>query len=282
MLEGPANLEECRAAQALNCELVIHHESQLELLGRVSQSWSGRLWLKIDTGMHRLGFPVKDAAAIHARLQRFGAQEPVVLMSHFACADDPENPKTNVQMTLFDTAAADFPGPVSLANSAAVPNFPDSHRDIIRPGIMLYGVSPCRHRSALDIGIRPAMTLQADLISINRVSRGESVGYGAEQRCPEDMNVGVAAIGYGDGYPRGLRSGAPVLVNGQRAALIGPVSMDLTTIDLRACPDAKVGDTITLWGEGLPVEEVATWADAIPYELICGVTARVRFLVENN
>jgi alanine racemase len=144
---------------------------------------------------------------------------------------------------------------------------------------MLYGVSPCSGRSANDIGIRAAMTLQCELIAINSIRKGESVGYGAAHVCPEDMNIGVAAIGYGDGYPRGLRQGAPVLVNGRRAQLIGPVSMDLTTIDLRHHPEARVGDSVILWGDGLPLEEVAQWADAIPYELICGVTARVRSVV---
>lgn len=275
MLEGPSNSEECRAAVSLSCELVIHHETQLRLLKSCKGNLPGPLWLKIDSGMHRLGFPAVEAERVHAELRSL-TRQPLVLMSHFACADVPANPKTRQQIQAFDEAIAGLAGPVSLANSAGIMNFPESHRDIVRPGIMLYGASPCRGRSAEDIGIRPAMTLQCELIAINAVRKGESVGYGGEETCADDMNVGVAAIGYGDGYPRGLRSGAPVLVNGRRASLIGPVSMDLTTIDLRHHPDARVGDTVTLWGEGLPVEEVAAWAGAIPYELICGVTARVR------
>lgn len=278
MLEGPSNLEECRAAVALSCELVIHHESQLALLREAEQARAQPLWLKLDSGMHRLGFPAPEAAGVYRELRALSGH-PVVLMSHFACADDPANPKTRQQIRLFDQSVEGLPAPVSLANSAGILNFPESHRDIVRPGIMLYGVSPCRGRSAEDIGIRPAMTLQCELIAVNAVKKGESVGYGGEQTCEEDMNIGIAAIGYGDGYPRGLKPGAPVLVNGRRARLIGPVSMDLTAIDLRQHPDARVGDTVTLWGEGLPVEEVAAWANAIPYELICGVTARVRSFV---
>ena len=280
MLEGPSNADECRAAAAQACDLVIHHESQLSLLRDAGGAWPQALWLKLDTGMHRLGFPARQASGIYSELKQIGGSETIVLMSHFACADDPSNPMTENQIRSFDTAIEGLAGPVSLANSSAILNFPQSHRDIVRPGIMLYGVSPCISRTAMDCGLKPAMTLQCELIAINKVRKGESVGYGGEHVCPEDMNIGVAAIGYGDGYPRGLRQGAPVLVNGRRASLIGPVSMDLTTIDLRDHPQAQVGDTVTLWGQGLPVEEVAKWADAIPYELICGVTARVRFVIQ--
>ncbi len=280
MLEGPASDDEYQAAGALACEIVVHHESQFELLRQVTEAQSRPIWLKLDSGMHRLGFPASRAGAVYDRIQELSGPRPVVLMSHFACADQPERPKTKAQMAEFDTAIEGLRGEVSLANSAAIMNFPESHRDIVRPGIMLYGVSPCGALSAADIGVRPAMTLQADLIAINRVRKGEAVGYGGDQVCPEDMDVGVAAIGYGDGYPGGMRQGAPVLINGRRAPLIGPVSMDLTTIDLRGHPDARVGDAVTLWGTGLPVEEIATWAAAIPYELICGVTARVHTVVD--
>lgn len=279
MLEGPANLEECKEAVALGAELVIHHESQLGLLRRNGEAARRRFWLKVDSGMHRLGFPPEDARRVHAELEGLRGSEPTVLMTHFACADDPSNPKTARQLHAFENAVNGLNGPVSLANSAAILNFSESHRDLVRPGIMLYGVSPCPSLSVQEIGIRPAMTLQCELIAINRCKKGETVGYGAVEACPEDMDVGVAAIGYGDGYPRGVKAGTPVLVNGRRACLIGRVSMDMITIDLREHPEARVGDTVTLWGEGLPVEEVARCADAIPYELICGVTARVRSVV---
>lgn len=281
MLEGPSNRDELKAALAQDCELVIHHDSQIDLLRERQSAAAFRLWLKLDTGMHRLGFAAERFTEVHNLLSRFSDEQPIVLMSHFACADDPDNPMTQAQITAFDQAVGSHEQPVSLANSAAILNFPQSHRDIVRPGILLYGVSPTSARAASEMGFRAAMTLECDLIAVNRVRKGESVGYGGEDRCPEDMDVGVAAIGYGDGYPRGLRPGAPVLVNGERAALIGPVSMDMATIDLRGLANARVGDRVTLWGEGLPVEEVARWADAIPYELICGVTARVRTVLRD-
>ena len=167
-------------------------------------------------------------------------------------------------------------GPVSLANSAGVLNFPASHGDYVRPGIMLYGISPMASENGADRGLRPVMTLSCQLLAINSAKAGETIGYGARYHCDRDMRIGVAAIGYGDGYPRSLPDGTPVLVNGRRATLAGRVSMDMITIDLEAHPDARVGDTVVLWGEGLPVEEVARVAGLIPWELVCGVTGRVR------
>jgi len=279
LLEGPANVPEFEEMLALNAEMVVHHETQLELLRQRRQEIRNTLWLKIDSGMHRLGFPPEDTRAVHAELESLRGSRPTVLMSHFACADEVHNPMTQQQIEKFDTSIAGLAGRVSLANSAAVLNFPDSHRDYVRPGIMLYGVSPSRHRPARAIGLQPAMTLQCDLIAINQCRAGESIGYGAAYSCPQDMRIGVAAIGYGDGYPRQARNGTPVVLNGKRAALVGHVSMDMITIDLSGHDNAQVGDQVTLWGEGLPVEEVAQWCDVIPWQLICGVTARVKAVV---
>ncbi|MEJ8567564.1 alanine racemase [Elongatibacter sediminis] len=280
LLEGPNNRSELEDIIELRADMVVHHRTQLDLLRQQSATPPGALWLKIDTGMHRLGFPVDDVAAVHGELEQLRGPQPTVLMSHFACADNRENPMTAGQIERFDAAIRGLDGPVSLANSAGILNFPDSHRDWVRPGIMLYGISPCGRERSTEIGLRPAMSLQCDLIAINSVRQGETVGYGAEFVCPQDMRIGVAAIGYGDGYPRGARSGTPVLVNGRRARLAGRVSMDMITIDLSGLEDARVGDRVTLWGEGLPIEEVAVWAQAIPYELICGVTARVRSVAD--
>ncbi len=279
LLEGPANVPEFEEMIALNAEMVVHHETQLDLLRQRRKDVRNSLWLKIDSGMHRLGFPPEDAAAVHAELESLRGATPTILMSHFACADEPENPMTQQQIEKFDASLAGISGTVSLANSAAILHFPDSHRNYIRPGIMLYGVSPSSQNSAEDLGLRCAMTLQCDLIAINQCNAGDTVGYGAAYTCPQDMRIGVAAIGYGDGYPRHARNGTPVLLHGKRAALVGHVSMDMITVDLRGHESAKVGDQLTLWGPGLPVEEVALWCDAIPYQLICGVTARVKAIV---
>jgi len=279
LLGGPSNAEELGDALVLGAEMVVHHEYQLQMLQQRNCEPPAALWLKIDSGMHRLGFPPREAAGVYKRLRQLAGRHPVLLMSHFACADDRSSSMTDRQIQVFDAAVAGLAGPVSLANSAAILNYPQSHRDYVRPGIMLYGVSPCSGRTAAEIGLRPAMTLGCELIAINRVNKGESIGYGAGFTCPQDMLVGVAAIGYGDGYPRHARNGTPVLVNGQRTSLVGRVSMDMITVDLGPVADARIGDIVTLWGKGLPLEEVAHWANAIPYELICGVTARVKPVV---
>ncbi len=279
LLEGPSNSDEFEDAVTLGAEMVVHHENQLQMLSQRKGEVPAALWLKIDSGMHRLGFPPHDVPGVYEKLRKLAGQHPIILMSHFACADDLQNAMTERQIQVFDSAVADLSGPVSLANSAAILNYPQSHRDYVRPGIMLYGVSPCVDRSAAEIGLQAAMTLSCDLIAINRVSKGEAIGYGAGFVCPHDMLIGVAAIGYGDGYPRHAGNGTPVLVNGRRCALVGRVSMDMITVDLSNMVDARVGDHVTLWGKGLPLEEVAQWANAIPYELICGVTARVKAVV---
>ena len=276
LLEGFSNLEELDRARRLRAELVLHEPTQLEMLAQRRGKVDGPFWIKLNTGMNRLGFPAQAARAVRDRLAELGSGEDPVWMSHFACADEPENPMTGQQIERFDQAVRQMPGAQSLANSAGVLNFPESHRDYVRPGIMLYGISPCAGVPAPEIGLEPAMSLECELIAINACRRGDAVGYGARWRCPEDLRIGVAAIGYGDGYPRHLRSGAPVVLNGRRASLAGRVSMDMITLDLRGHDDARVGDTVRLWGPGLPVEELAPWADAVPYEFVCGVTRRVR------
>jgi len=180
-------------------------------------------------------------------------------------------------LQMFLDAVAASGAEQTLANSAAILGWPDTHRDWVRPGIMLYGGSPLSGQTAQSLDLQPVMTLSTRLIAVNARRQGDAIGYGGDWTCPGDMRIGVAAIGYGDGYPRHAPSGAPVLVNGKPAALAGRVSMDMICIDLSDHPDAQVGDEITLWGEGLPVDEVATAAGTISYELLCGVGARVQF-----
>jgi alanine racemase len=275
LLEGFANPEAFELARSLDLELVVHQQMQLELLRQRGVGKHQKIWLKVDTGMHRLGFPASEVPRLLNELGRIAGVGEPVLMTHFACADDPGNPMTCSQVAVFDELLKHWEGEQSLANSAAIINFPQTCRDYVRPGILLYGISPTESHSAANLGLRPAMTLTCELVAINHCQRGDRVGYGASFECLSNMRIGVAAIGYGDGYPRHLRNGAPVLVNGRRARLAGRVSMDLITIDLNGHDDAREGDCVTLWGEGLPVEELAPWADAIPYELVCGVTGRV-------
>ncbi|MGN6512173.1 MAG: alanine racemase [Lysobacteraceae bacterium] len=284
LLSGFNEADDLGQLRRLNVETVVHHPVQLEMLAQAPAGEPIRCWLKVDSGMHRLGFPVEDVRAAHARLAALPAVAPdIVLMNHFASSDEfADSPsrgaQTRAQLEAFTQATAGLPGVRSLANSAAVLGWPQAHADWVRPGGALYGISVVDGRSGADFGLRPAMTLATRLIAVNHVRRGERVGYSATWECPEDMPVGVAAIGYGDGYPRHAPAGTPVLVNGRRAGIIGRVSMDLMTIDLRAHPDAKPGDPVVLWGPGLPVETIAQAAGTIGYEPVCSITRRVRFV----
>lgn len=253
----------------------IHHEAQLRALESARLDKPLSVWLKLDTGMHRLGFAPESFPSIWARLKAAPSVREVRVMSHFSCADDPKSSATVDQIERFVAQVKDVDLETSLANSAGIVGWPASHRDWVRPGIMLYGGAPVMGISAQAVNLRPVMTLTTALIAVVSRKKGDPIGYGEDYRCPADMPVGVAAIGYGDGYPRRMPAGAPVLVNGQRAPLAGRVSMDMITIDLRSQPDARPGDPVVLWGKDLPADEVATHAGTISYELFCQVTARV-------
>lgn len=283
VLSGFDCVEELARLRALGADSVVHHAAQLDMLEQAGFDQASaapiRCWLKIDTGMHRLGFAPEAARGAHARLAAApGVADDIVLMTHFASSDEFDKPQTRAQLQVFADATAGLPGPRSLANSAAILGWPDSHADWVRPGGALYGMSVVAGKPAADFGLRPAMDFATRLLAVNRVRRGERIGYGATWETPEDMPVGVAAVGYGDGYPRHAPSGTPVLVNGAPAQLVGRVSMDLAAIDLRAQPGARPGDPVLLWGEGLPVETVAEAAGTIAYELTCSITRRVRFV----
>ncbi len=278
VLEGAFSDEELAAAAAHDLELAVAEPEQVERLQRADLPAPVRCWLKVDTGMHRLGIQRERAAAAFADLEAAPAvAADLRLMTHLACADDPDDPYTETQLHRFAPLARAFGIGTSIANSAGILAWSASHADWNRPGIMLYGSSPMAGGVPEDHGLRPVMTLRTRLIAVRRLEEGDPIGYGGTWRCPEAMPVGVAAIGYGDGYPRHAPSGTPVLVNGRRAPLVGRVSMDMVTIDLRGLPDARVGDPVVLWGEGLPADEIARAAGTISYELFCGVTARVRF-----
>jgi len=275
LLEGIFTPEDIALVGGYRLDVVVHHVSQLEMLEHSQPARPIDVWLKLDTGMNRLGFEPDAATHISARLEGLDQVGTVRYMTHFACADDVEDSTTTTQLERFTDVLSPLAGERSLANSAAVLAWPDTHADWVRPGIMLYGASPLAGKRADELDLRPAMTLKTQLIAINGCQAGDAVGYGGDWRCPEAMPVGVAAIGYGDGYPRHAGSGMPVLVNGKRAALIGRVSMDMICIDLRGHEQPGVGDEVILWGDGLPVEEVAEGAGTISYELLCGVNHRV-------
>ncbi len=283
VMEGFFFGEELAAVRAHGLDPALHQPGQVALLGQMQAVKPLRVWIKVDTGMHRLGFDPREIPALLARLQadpRLAGS--VGLMTHLAKADDPSDRETQLQcdrLRALDPAAR---YPLSIGNSAGILACPASRTHWVRPGIMLYGASPLIGRTAAELGLRPVMQLETRLIAVRTLHRGDRVGYGGTYVCPEDMPVGVAAIGYGDGYPRHAPTGTPVLVSGQRAPLVGRVSMDTITIDLRGLPAAAVSDPVILWGEGLPVDEIAERAGTIPYELLCQVTSRVRMEHRRN
>lgn len=279
LLSGFDEPDDLARLRGLGVETVVHHAGQIEMLEQAAPGEPIRCWLKLDTGMHRLGFAPEAVRDAHARLSVLpGVADGIVLMNHFASSDEFERPQTREQLRVFAEATAGLPGARSLANSAAVLGWPDAHAEWVRPGGALYGISVVEGTTGADFNLRPAMTLSTRLIAVNRIRKGERIGYAATWECPEDMWVGVAAIGYGDGYPRAAPAGTPVLVGERRTQVIGRVSMDLMTIDLRGIDEAKVGDPVTLWGPELPVETIAEAVGTIGYELTCSITRRVRFV----
>jgi alanine racemase len=279
LLEGFFDAEELPAIVQAQLSPVVHHKSQLWDLENTPGLNGLDLWLKVDTGMHRLGFVPEAAVDAAQRLRKLPGVGTLRLLSHLANADNRFDAATPMQIDRFLKLAAELGDAVvgerSLANSAGIVAWPASHFDWVRPGIMLYGGAPLIGQPARELGLKPVMTLETELIAVNQRRKGELIGYGGDGICPEDMPVGVAAAGYGDGYPRHAPAATPVLVNGQRVGLIGRVSMDMITLDLRGVRDPRVGDRVVLWGEELPVDEVAAAAGTISYELLCRVTARV-------
>ena len=280
LLEGPYEPPELERIQSLDLDIVVHHEFQLRMLEQARLSAPVNVWLKIDSGMHRLGFNPEDTDSVWQRLIDCNnvAQHPR-LMTHFACANEQHNPMTMEQLRVFNDACGHIEAERSLANSAAILGWRETHADWVRPGLMLYGVSPVEERFAAEFDLRPVMTLESELISVKHLKRNDPVGYGASWYCPQDMPVGIVASGYADGYPRHARSGTPIIVSGQRAGIIGHTSMDMLAVDLRSVKNPQVGDPVELWGPQLPVEEVALHAGTVPYELLCGVHKRLGYVI---
>lgn len=278
LLEGIISTEEAALAVYERLQMVVHADWQLSLLEALPHSAQVNLWFKLDSGMHRLGFPLSDVPKLADLLKRHPHWRLLGWITHLACADEPGNPATHEQVSRYTRALTGVAGARSIANSAGILAWPETHADWVRPGLMLYGASPLLGRTATNLGLKPAMALESRLISVREYDADEPIGYGQTYRCPERMRIGVAAVGYADGVPRCLPASTPVLVNGKRASIAGRVSMDMITLDLRTVPDAAIGDCVRLWGPGLPAEEVATCAGTLAYELFCGLTQRVRFI----
>ncbi|MDH3000790.1 alanine racemase [Chelonobacter oris] len=286
LLEGFFNGDELPMLAEKRIETVIHSEYQLEALESAVSDGSildGKIkvWIKIDSGMHRLGVSLQQVEHIHQRLQTCPiVQQPIHFVSHFSRAEELACGYSERQLAQFLQAAEGKGGERSLAASSGILYWPDSHFDWVRPGIILYGISPDNNHLATEYGLKPAMTLSSSLIAVRNHSAGEAVGYGGSWVSRTDTKIGVVALGYGDGYPRDLPAGTPVLINGRRVPIVGKVSMDMITVDLGAETTAQVGDDVIFWGEDstgnrLPIEEIAKHIGVISYELVTKLTPRV-------
>jgi alanine racemase len=273
LLEGFFEPAELRTIASSGLATVVHHEEQLRMLEADKPDRLLDVWLKVNTGMNRLGFPPEAARGALERLRATGVPRSITLMTHFATSEEPDG--VAEAMKRFEAATKGLSLPRSLANTAAIFAHPASHADAVRLGIGLYGATPFGDRPAAALGLKPVMTLVSKLIAIQELKPGDCVGYGASFRCERPMRIGVVACGYADGYPRHALSGTPVRVAGVRTKTVGRVSMDMLTVDLSTVPEARLGSPVVLWGEGMPVDDVATAAGTVGYELLCAVAPRV-------
>ncbi len=276
LLEGVFNGEQMAEAARQNLEIVVHEQEQISLLEAFAGSHRFSVWLKIDTGMNRLGFRPSRAPGALAQLEALGERlHELKLMTHFASSDERDSRLTREQLARFDVLTHGRTNARSLANSAALFAEPESRADWVRPGLALYGVSPFGDQIGPSLGLSPAMRLVSTVLAVRDVPAGETVGYGGIWRAQRDSRLAIVAAGYGDGLPRALPNGTPVLVRGRRGELPGRVSMDMIAVDVTGIDAVQVGDAALLWGPEMPVEEIAAHAGTISYELLCGVSQRV-------
>ncbi|WP_016957347.1 alanine racemase [Catenovulum agarivorans] len=285
LLEGIFSAQELIDAEENDLVICIHQQWQLDIIKENGSGKTLTVWLKVDTGMTRLGLSAAEISSAIEQLAKLPQiNKQICIVSHFACADEPNHPSINQQMQNFQNCmqqahvTADKLGiqlTSSMANSAASLTLPECHHDYIRPGIMLYGVSPLIDKIGKQHNLLPVMQLTSKLISIKAIEPRTSVGYGATWHSNKHTHIGVVAIGYGDGYPRHAKNGTPVWINGRIVPVVGRVSMDMITVDLGENPQEQIGDTVELWGDNLPIERVAEHSSTIAYELLCQITARV-------
>jgi len=271
LLQGFYSPQEIGPIAAHGLAVVVHDLEQVAMLEKARPPKKLSVYAKLNTGMNRLGFAEKDFGGALERLRALAAE--ITLMTHFADADGRRGVKW--QADRFNTVTREMKFPRSLANSAAILRFPETHADWVRPGIVLYGCSPFPDESAEKLGLRPAMTLSSELIAIRSLSAGDSVGYGCTFTADGPMRIGIVACGYADGYPRHAPTGTPILVCGKRTRTVGRVAMDMLFADLTGIPEAAIGSPVTLWGEGLSADEVAASAGTVSYELLCALSPRV-------
>lgn len=290
LLEGLFSYDEVKTALEQQMSVVVHHHEQLQLLQKFvvehpDYSQKIDVFLKINSGMNRLGLAPKEVLETYLQLQDCPIVRDLFLMTHFALADEPEGVQAQMevmywvmeQFKRYDLKLGEQLR-CCLANSAAIMRYPETHYDWVRPGVMLYGSSPFTNQTAEYFDLRPVMTLRSHLIGIQELRPGERVGYGGVYTAPERMRVGIVACGYADGYPRHAETGTPILVDGIRTQTLGRVSMDMLCVDLRHVPEAHLGSDVILWGRGLPIDQVAAACGTISYELMCAVAPRVKIV----
>ncbi len=284
LMEGIFRSDELALVQQEHFTLVVHHWQHIQAL----QHYTGvpkekfKVWLKINTGMNRLGFPQEEFNEAWQVLQSLEHVELLGFMTHFAQADEKNSTLTQAQHDRFKNIVGTRPGQQCLANSAGILAWPQTHGDWVRPGLMLYGASPFPDSTGQDFQLMPAMSLCSEIIAIRDLKLGDKVGYGGTwENLKEKSKIGIIAMGYGDGYPWHAKNGTPVLVNGQRVHTVGRVSMDMLAVDLSSLGQVEVGAPVTLWGKNLPIEEVARHAGTIPYELFCRFSERVHVEIIN-
>ncbi|MBQ4813739.1 alanine racemase [Pseudoalteromonas luteoviolacea] len=279
LLEGFFAPSDLPILLANNFETVVHDENQLAAIEACQLDAPISVWLKIDTGMHRLGIEPHQFEQFYARLKQSpNVKADTKLMTHFPCADDLNNDFTTQQIAAFTALVKERDEALCLANSAGIIGWPDAHFDWVRSGLMLYGVSPMLNCTGVDHALKPVMRLKTRVIAIKHVVCGDRIGYGGRWTCEKDTTLAVVAMGYGDGYPRHAKEGTPVVIKGQRYGIVGSISMDMISVDIGCDSDQiRVGDEVEMWGPNLPVEEIADCADTIPYELLCNITPRVSY-----
>lgn len=279
LLEGFFSIVELKVLARYHLSTVIHHQEQLAMLLSCKEIEKLDVFLKINSGMNRLGFRPEQGRSVLDALRQHAFVSSITLMTHFACADDAqEKYYVDQQLNRFTALQPQGTGrlPQTLANSAAILRYPQTHADWVRPGLLLYGVSPLIEKTGNELGLRPVMTLTSQIIAIQHLNPQDRLGYGGQFVADRPMRIGIVAAGYADGYPRHAPTGTSVLVDGQHTRLIGRVSMDMLSVDLSGIEHAKIGSPVTLWGEGLPVERVAESAGTISYELLAALSPRVR------
>jgi alanine racemase len=279
LLEGFFDKDEVKIASELSINVTVHNHRQIELINQVKPISPINIHLKINTGMNRLGFMPGEINYLLESLNSNPYIQDIVLMTHFSTADEKEG--IEKQLGIFNLIADNYNYPASVANSAALIKYPESRLDWVRPGIMLYGLSPFENKTAKDLQLIPVMSLTSEIIATQDIKAGDSVGYGLDFKANKNMRIGVVACGYADGYPRHAQKGTPVAIDGHLSILTGRVSMDMLYVDITQIPNANIGSQVELWGDNVPTDSVAKFSGTVGYELICAVSASQRVPLRN-